>query len=96
MALFNGKDKKQAKLDNEKMKFYLDSKPFYEENNMLHIWEKYPEHVAQAGNTLKNKLFTTLAANASNLYEIIQIQQNFIKIKQNEEIIELLKEIKNK
>lgn len=93
MALFGGK---QAKVDAEKEKYYLSSRDFYEEAGMLNIWEKYPEHVAQAGNVLNNKLFTSMTANASNLYEVIQIQQNFIKIKQNEEIIELLKEIKNK
>lgn len=93
MALFGGK---QAKVDAEKEKYYLSSRDFYEEAGMLHIWEKYPEHVAQAGNVLNNKLFTSMTANASNLYEVIQIQQNFIKIKQNEEIIELLKEINNK
>ena len=93
MALFGGK---QAKVDAEKEKYYLSSRDFYEEAGMLNIWEKYPEHVAHAGNVLNNKLFTSMTANASNLYEVIQIQQNFIKIKQNEEIIELLKEIKNK
>lgn len=96
MALFGGKDKKQAKLDSEKMKYYMDSRPYYEENDMLNIWEKYPEHVAQAGNVLNNKLFTGLTANAANLYEVIQIQQNFIQIKQNEEMIELLKELNKK
>jgi hypothetical protein len=93
MALFGGK---QAKVDAAREKYYLSSRDFYEEAGMLHIWEKYPEHVAQAGHVLNDKLFTSLTASAANLYEVIQIQQNFIKIRQNEEIIELLKELKNK
>ena len=92
MALFGGK---QSKVDAEKEKRYQSARDFYEEAGMLHIWEKYPEHVSQAGNVLKDKLFTSMTASAANLYEVIQIQQNFIKIRQNEEIIELLKELKD-
>lgn len=93
MALFGNNVKKQAKLDAEKEKYYMASREFYEEADMLNIWEKYPEHVAQAGNIMKNKLYSALTANSANLYEMVQIQQNWIKIKQNEEIIELLKEL---
>lgn len=94
MALFRNNAKKQTKLDAEKEKYYIASRDFYEEADMLNIWEKYPEHVAQAGNIMKNKLYSALTANSTNLYEIVQIQQNWIKIKQNEEIIDLLKELK--
>ena len=38
--------KKQAKLDVEKEKYYMASRNFYEEADMLNIWEKSPEHVA--------------------------------------------------
>ncbi len=93
MALFGNNVKKQAKLDAEKEKYYMASREFYEEADMLNIWEKYPEHVAQAGNIMKNKLHSALTVNSANLYEIVQIQQNWIKIKQNEEIIELLKKL---
>ncbi len=93
MALFGNNAKKQAKLDAEKGKYYMASREFYEEADMLNIWEKYPEHVAQAGNIMKNKLYSSLTANSANLYEMVQIQQNWIKIKQNEEIIELLKNL---
>ncbi|ALL02197.1 hypothetical protein SanJ4211_0110c [Streptococcus anginosus] len=93
MALFGNNAKKQAKLDVEKEKYYMASREFYEEADMLNIWEKYPEHVAQAGNIMKNKLYSSLTANSANLYEMVQIQQNWIKIKQNEEIIELLKNL---
>lgn len=93
MALFGNNAKKQAKLDVEKEKYYMASRDFYEEADMLNIWEKYPEHVAQAGNIMKNKHYLALTANSANLYEMVQIQQNWIKIKQNEEIIELLKEL---
>jgi len=93
MALFGNNVKKQAKLDAEKEKYYMASREFYEEADMLNIWEKYPEHVAQAGNIMKNKLYSALTVNSANLYEIVQIQQNWIKIKQNEEIIELLKKL---
>ncbi|WP_314913434.1 hypothetical protein [Streptococcus constellatus] len=93
MALFGNNAKKQAKLDAEKEKYYMASREFYEEADMLNIWEKYPEHVAQAGNIMKNKLYSSLTANSANLYEMVQIQQNWIKIKQNEEIIELVKNL---
>lgn len=93
MVLFGNNAKKQAKLDAEKEKYYMASREFYEEADMLNIWEKYPEHVAQAGNIMKNKLYSSLTANSANLYEMVQIQQNWIKIKQNEEIIELLKNL---
>jgi hypothetical protein len=94
MGLFRNNEKKQTKLDAEKEKYYIASRDFYEEADMLNIWEKYPEHVAQAGNIMKNKLYSALAANNPNPYGAVQIQQNWIKIKQNEEIIDLLKELK--
>ena len=93
MALFGNNSKKQAKLNAEKEKYYMASREFYEEADMLNVWEKYPEHVAQAGNIMKNKLYSALTANSANLYEMVKIQQNWIKIKQNEEIIELLKNL---
>lgn len=96
MALFGGKDKKQAKLDNEKMKYYLAAKPFYEESNMLNIWEKYPENAAFIGNIMASKTIAFANASGPGAFEKVQIKQNQIIIQQNEEIIELLKELNKK
>ena len=43
MALFGGKDK-ISKKDTQKQKYYADAIPYFEENDMIHILEKYPEH----------------------------------------------------
>ena len=41
MALFGGKDK-ISKKDSQKQKYYEDALPYFEENDMVHIYEKYP------------------------------------------------------
>lgn len=93
MALFGGKDK-ISKVDAQKQKYYDDAVPYFEENNMLDILEKYPEQAAYIGNISSNKLINLATANAANAFERLQFQQNQIIIKQNEEIISLLKELR--
>ena len=86
MALFGGKDK-ISKKDSQKQKYF-------EENDMVHIYEKYPEQVAYIGNVLNSKAIALANASGPGAFEKVQIQQNQIIIKQNEEIISLLKEFK--
>ncbi|ETI96483.1 MAG: hypothetical protein Q617_SPSC00055G0027 [Streptococcus sp. DORA_10] len=93
MALFGGKDK-ISKKDSQKQKYYEDALPYFEENDMVHIYEKYPEQVAYIGNVLNSKAIALANASGPGAFEKVQIQQNQIIIKQNEEIISLLKEFK--
>lgn len=93
MALFSGKDK-ISKKDSQKQKYYEDALPYFEENDMVHIYEKYPEQAAYIGNVLNSKAIALANASGPGAFEKVQIQQNQIIIKQNEEIISLLKEFK--
>ncbi|RSI61382.1 hypothetical protein D8864_04960 [Streptococcus oralis] len=93
MALFSGKDK-ISKKDSQKQKYYEDALPYFEENDMVHIHEKYPEQAAYIGNVLNSKAIALANASGPGAFEKVQIQQNQIIIKQNEEIISLLKEFK--
>lgn len=93
MALFSGKDK-ISKKDSQKQKYYEDALPYFEENDMVHIHEKYPEQAAFIGNVLNSKAIALANASGPGAFEKVQIQQNQIIIKQNEEIISLLKEFK--
>lgn len=93
MALFGGKDK-ISKKDSQKQKYYEDALPYFEENDMVHIYEKYPEQAAYIGNVLNSKAIALANANGPGAFEKVQIQQNQIIIKQNEEIISLLKKFK--
>ncbi|KEQ49750.1 hypothetical protein ACRS71_09745 [Streptococcus oralis] len=93
MALFSGKDK-ISKKDSQKQKYYEDALPYFEENDMVHIYEKYPEQAAYIGNVLNSKAVALANASGPGAFEKVQIQQNQIIIKQNEEIISLLKEFK--
>lgn len=93
MALFGGKDK-ISKKDSQKQKYYEDALPYFEENDMVHIYEKYPEQAAYIGNVLNSKAVALANASGPGAFEKVQIQQNQIIIKQNEEIISLLKEFK--
>ena len=93
MALFSGKDK-ISKKDSQKQKYYDDALPYFEENDMVHVYEKYPEQAAYIGNVLNSKAVALANASGPGAFEKVQIQQNQIIIKQNEEIISLLKEFK--
>ena len=93
MALFSGKDK-ISKKDSQKQKYYEEALPYFEENDMVHIHEKYPEQAAYIGNVLNSKAIALANASGPGAFEKVQIQQNQIIIKQNEEIISLLKEFK--
>lgn len=93
MALFGGKEK-ISKKDSQKQKYYEDALPYFEENDMVHIHEKYPEQAAYIGNVLNSKAIALANASGPGAFEKVQIQQNQIIIKQNEEIISLLKEFK--
>lgn len=93
MALFGGK---QAKADARKQKYYAEALPYFEENDMVAILEKYPEQAAYIGNVLNSKTIALANATGPGAFEKVQIQQNQILIKQNEEIISLLQELKNK
>lgn len=93
MALFSGKDK-ISKKDSQKQKYYEDALPYFEENDMVHVYEKYPEQAAYIGNVLNSKAVALANASGPGAFEKVQIQQNQIIIKQNEEIISLLKEFK--
>ena len=93
MTLFSGKDK-ISKKDSQKQKYYEDALPYFEENDMVHIHEKYPEQAAYIGNVLNSKAIALANASGPGAFEKVQIQQNQIIIKQNEEIISLLKEFK--
>ena len=93
MALFGGKDK-ISKKDSQKQKYYEDALPYFEENDMVNIYEKYPEKVAYIGNVLNSKAIALANASGPGAFEKVQIQQNQIIIQQNEEIISLLKELK--
>lgn len=92
MALFGNKDK-TSKVDAQKQKYYSDALPFFEENNMVSILEKYPEQASYIGNVLSNKTIALANATGPGAFEKVQIQQNQIIIQQNEEIISLLKNI---
>lgn len=93
MALFSGKDK-ISKKDSQKQKYYEDALPYFEENDMVHVYKKYPEQAAYIGNVLNSKAVALANASGPGAFEKVQIQQNQIIIKQNEEIISLLKEFK--
>lgn len=93
MALFGGKDK-ISKKDTQKQKYYADAIPYFEENDMIHILEKYPEQAAYIGNILSSKTIALANASGPGAFEKVQIQQNQIIIQQNEEIISLLNELK--
>lgn len=93
MALFGGKDK-ISKKDSQKQKYYTDALPYFEENDMVEILEKYPEQAAYIGNVLRSKTITLVNATGPGAFEKVQIQQNQIIIQQNEEIISLLRELK--
>ena len=84
MALFGGKNT-TSKEEQQKQKYYSDAIPYFEENDMIDILEKYPEHAAY---------IAIINATGPGALEKVQIQQNQIIIKQNEEIISLLKNLK--
>ena len=93
MALFGGKDK-ISKKDSQKQKYYTDALPYFEENDMVEILEKYPEQAAYIGNVLRSKTIALVNTTGPGAFEKVQIQQNQIIIQQNEEIISLLRELK--
>ena len=93
MALFGGKNT-TSKEEQQKQKYYSDAIPYFEENDMIHILEKYPEQAAYIGNILSSKTIALANASGPGAFEKVQIQQNQIIIQQNEEIISLLKELK--
>ncbi|AIG44411.1 hypothetical protein QQY75_02665 [Streptococcus suis] len=90
MALFGSK---QSKVDAQKQKYYSDALPYFEENGMVEILEKYPEQAAYIGNVLSSKTIALANATGPGAFEKVQIQQNQIIIQQNEEIIALLKNL---
>ncbi len=91
MAIFRkSNDEKET---SQKQKYYNDAYPYFEKNNMLNILEKYPEQAAYIGNVMDSKAVAIMNASGPGALEKVQIQQNQILIKQNEEIISLLKEI---
>ena len=93
MALFGGKNT-TSKEEQQKQKYYSDAIPYFEENDMIDILEKYPEHAAYIGNVLNSKAVAIINATGPGALEKVQIQQNQIIIKQKEEIISLLKNLK--
>lgn len=92
MAIF-GKNNDEKEIA-QKQKYYNDAYPYFEKNNMLNIWEKYPEQAAYIGNVMDSKAVAIMNASGPGALEKVQIQQNQILIQQNEEIIELLKKLK--
>ena len=94
MAIFgkNSDEKETA----QKQKYYNDAYPYFEKNNMLNILEKYPEQAAYIGNVMDSKAVEIMNASGPGALEKVQVQQNQILMKQNEEIISLLKEIAKK
>lgn len=85
MTLFSGKENKQDSIE--------DAQPYFEANNMVNILEKYPEHAALIGNILNSKIIPSTDTSSLIAFEKVKIEQNQIIIKQNEEIISLLKSL---
>lgn len=94
MAIF-GKNNDEKEIA-QKQKYYNDAYPYFEKNNMLNILEKYPEQAAYIGNVMDSKAVAIMNASGPGALEKVQVQQNQILMKQNEEIISLLKEIVKK
>lgn len=87
------KIKKSEKAAN---KLRTKSMQFFEEHNLMNIYEKYPEQSERLGNLLGSDTFKITTLNTASIMKYLEIDQNFILMRQNEEIIELLKEIKDK
>ena len=79
MALFGGKNT-TSKEEQQKQKYYSDAIPYFEENDMVDILKKYPEHAAYIGNVLNSKAVAIVNATGPGALEKVQIQQNQIEL----------------